>query len=59
VLALVVLILGARAVLVPQGEVSINVNGERDIITGAGVKLLYRIFQPSIRLNRWQSLKSA
>jgi len=43
VLALVVLILGARAVLVPHGEVSINVNGERDIITGAGGKLLYAL----------------
>ena len=43
VLMLVLLILAARAVLVLHGEVSINVNGERDIITGAGGKLLYAL----------------
>ena len=37
---LAVLILWVRARLVPQGDVTINVNGERDIQTGAGSKLL-------------------
>ncbi|MCF7985075.1 MAG: NADH:ubiquinone reductase (Na(+)-transporting) subunit F [Thiohalocapsa sp.] len=43
VLALVLVILGARGVLVPSGQVTINVNGERDIVTGAGGKLLYAL----------------
>ena len=37
---LAVVILWVRAKLVPQGDVTINVNDERDIQTGAGSKLL-------------------
>ncbi len=40
VLALVVLILSARAKLVASGDVKIMVNGEREIVTPAGSKLL-------------------
>jgi Na+-transporting NADH:ubiquinone oxidoreductase subunit F len=40
VLALVTLVLGARHFLVPSGAVTINVNGERDLVTTAGGKLL-------------------
>lgn len=40
VLALVMLILGARRVLVPSGNVHIDINEERDLATGAGRKLL-------------------
>lgn len=40
VLALVVVILSARAKLVASGDVKIMVNGEREIVTSAGSKLL-------------------
>ena len=40
VLALVMLILGARRVLVPSGDVHIDINEERDVVTSAGRKLL-------------------
>ena len=40
VLALVALILSARAKLVASGDVKITVNGEREIVTPAGSKLL-------------------
>jgi Na+-transporting NADH:ubiquinone oxidoreductase subunit F len=43
VLALVMLILGARALLLPGGDLTIDVNGERDIVTRAGGKLLYAL----------------
>jgi Na+-transporting NADH:ubiquinone oxidoreductase subunit F len=49
---LVLMILWVRARLVPQGDVIIKINGERDIETPAGGKLLgtladYEIFVPS------------
>ncbi len=40
VLALVMVILGARAKLVASGDVNILVNGEKDVTTAAGGKLL-------------------
>ena len=40
VLALVAVILAAKSVLVASGEISINVNGEKDFKTEAGGKLL-------------------
>lgn len=40
ILALVVLILVARSKLVPQGDITINVNGEKDIKVSPGQKLL-------------------
>jgi Na+-transporting NADH:ubiquinone oxidoreductase subunit F len=40
VISLALLILAARRVLVPSGDVAINVNGERDIIVQPGNKLL-------------------
>ena len=40
ILALVVLILVARSKLVPQGDITINVNGEKDITVSPGQKLL-------------------
>ncbi|WP_462330980.1 NADH:ubiquinone reductase (Na(+)-transporting) subunit F [Thiohalocapsa halophila] len=40
VLMLVTVILGARNLLVPSGEVHIDINGERDIASRAGQKLL-------------------
>jgi Na+-transporting NADH:ubiquinone oxidoreductase subunit F len=40
ILALVVLILVARSKLVPQGNITINVNGEKDITVSPGQKLL-------------------
>ena len=40
VLALVMVILGARAKLVASGDVNILVNGEKDVVTAAGGKLL-------------------
>jgi Na+-transporting NADH:ubiquinone oxidoreductase subunit F len=43
VLTLVTLILAARLLLVPSGDVTINVNGSRDIVTRAGGKLLYAL----------------
>ena len=39
VIGLALLILAARRVLVPSGDVVINVNGERDITTQPGVYL--------------------
>ena len=39
-LLLVLMILWVRARLVPQGEVVIRVNGERDVETPAGGRLL-------------------
>ena len=43
VLMLVLVILGARNLLVPSGAVTININDERDIGCGAGGKLLYAL----------------
>ena len=40
ILALVALILVARSKLVPQGDITINVNGEKDITVSPGQKLL-------------------
>jgi Na+-transporting NADH:ubiquinone oxidoreductase subunit F len=40
VMALAVMILLARSRLVPSGDITINVNGERDLIVHAGSKLL-------------------
>ena len=40
VIGLALLILAARKVLVPGGDVSINVNGERDLVAQPGNKLL-------------------
>jgi Na+-transporting NADH:ubiquinone oxidoreductase subunit F len=40
ILALVVLILIARSKLVPQGDITININGEKDIKVSPGQKLL-------------------
>jgi Na+-transporting NADH:ubiquinone oxidoreductase subunit F len=40
VISLALLILAARRILVPSGDVAINVNGERDIIVQPGNKLL-------------------
>jgi Na+-transporting NADH:ubiquinone oxidoreductase subunit F len=40
VMGLALLILAARRVLVPSGEIAINVNGERTITTSPGAKLL-------------------
>jgi Na+-transporting NADH:ubiquinone oxidoreductase subunit F len=40
VLILVAVILLARAFLVPSGEIIININGERDVVTQPGLKLL-------------------
>ncbi len=40
VLSLVFIILGAKARLVPSGEVTIEVNGEREVKTPVGTKLL-------------------
>lgn len=40
IIALVVLILIARSKLVPQGDININVNGEKDIKVSPGQKLL-------------------
>jgi Na+-transporting NADH:ubiquinone oxidoreductase subunit F len=40
VLALVLVILGARRLLVPSGDVHIDINEERDLATSAGRKLL-------------------
>lgn len=40
ILLLVVLILIARSKLVPQGNITINVNGEKDLIVSPGQKLL-------------------
>jgi Na+-transporting NADH:ubiquinone oxidoreductase subunit F len=40
ILALVVLILIARSKLVPQGDITININGEKDIVVSPGQKLL-------------------
>ncbi len=43
VLMLVTVILGARNLLVPSGDVHIDINGERDIASRAGQKLLYAL----------------
>lgn len=40
ILFLVVLILIARSKLVPQGDIKININGEKDIVVSPGQKLL-------------------
>lgn len=40
ILLLVVLILIARSKLVPQGDIKININGEKDIVVSPGQKLL-------------------
>ena len=40
VVALVCLILFAKSILVPSGDITINVNGEKDIKVAAGNKLL-------------------
>jgi Na+-transporting NADH:ubiquinone oxidoreductase subunit F len=48
VLTLVILILGARRLLVPNGPVTINVNGERDIVTTAGGKLLHALSEAGL-----------
>ena len=40
VIGLALLILAARKVLVPGGDVSIMVNGERDVVAQPGNKLL-------------------
>ena len=40
IMALAVMILLARSRLVPSGDITINVNGERDIAVPAGGKLL-------------------
>ena len=40
IIALVVLILIARSKLVPQGDINININDEKDIKVSPGQKLL-------------------
>lgn len=50
VLALVFIILGARSRLVSTGDVVINVNGEKDITTAAGGKLLQTLAENNIFL---------
>lgn len=48
VLMLVTVILGARNLLVPSGDVHIDINGERDIASGAGQKLLGALAQAGL-----------
>jgi Na+-transporting NADH:ubiquinone oxidoreductase subunit F len=48
VLTLVILILGARRLLVPSGPVTLSVNGERDIVTTAGGKLLHALSEAGL-----------
>ncbi|HAG19158.1 MAG TPA: NADH:ubiquinone reductase (Na(+)-transporting) subunit F, partial [Pseudomonas sp.] len=50
VLALVVIILAARAKLVSSGDVSIEINGERTITVPAGGKLLQTLAANNIFL---------
>lgn len=51
VLALVVVILSARSKLVNSGDVTINVNGERDIVVPAGGKLLQTLAANNVFLS--------
>ena len=51
VLALVVIILAARAKLVSSGDVSIEINGERTITVPAGGKLLQTLAANNIFLS--------
>ncbi len=48
VLALVTIILGARNLLVPSGEISIHINQERDLASRAGQKLLHALAEAGI-----------
>lgn len=51
ILLLVVLILVARSKLVPQGDININVNGEKDITVSPGQKLLGALAQEKLFLS--------
>lgn len=51
ILLLVVLILIARSKLVPQGDIKININGEKDITVAPGQKLLGALAQEKLFLS--------
>ena len=50
ILALVLVILAARAWLVPHGEVTVTVNGERSLIVAAGMRLSAALAEAGIHV---------
>ena len=50
VLALVAVILSARAKLVSSGDVTISINGEKDVVVPAGGKLLQTLAEANLFL---------